>query len=202
LSCTIPLRAISTFPPTSPTQYLAAVGRAVGLLPQDVKEEDVVTLNRLHRPTGCLLDARTNLSCLLVAPLSVSLALPERDSERLPGLAVAENHVSDVTSLVANAWMNDVSNNRGDIGDALGRRLQEKPPIRRLSQFVGLTPGPDDASHPKQRSPCSRSPAGTRIQHAAGARPVIPFEARYSLRRSVRLFTCAKRELGLSDPPG
>ena len=97
----------------------------MGLLPQDVKEEDVVTLNRLHGPTGCLLDARTNLSCLLVAPLSVSLALPERDSERLPGFAVAENHVSDVTSLVPNAWMNDVSNNRGNVGDALGCRLQE-----------------------------------------------------------------------------
>jgi hypothetical protein len=90
-----------------------------------VKEEDVVILNRLHGPIGCLLDARTNLSCLLVAPLSVSLALPERDSERLPCLAVAENHVSDVTGLVANAWMNDVANNSGDIGDALGFRLQE-----------------------------------------------------------------------------
>jgi hypothetical protein len=79
----------------------------------------------LHGPTGCLLDARANLSCLLVAPLSVSLALPERDSKRLPRLAVAENYVPDVTSLVANARMNDVANNSGDIGDALGRRLQE-----------------------------------------------------------------------------
>src|SRR4029453_12373688 len=103
-------------------------GRAVGLLPQDVKEEDVVTLNRLHGPTGCLLDARTNLSCLLVAPLSVSLALPERDSERLPGFAVTENHVSDVTSLVPNAWMNDVSNNRCDIGAPPRCGLQEFHP--------------------------------------------------------------------------
>src|SRR4029453_11898449 len=100
-------------------------GRAVGLLPQDVKEEDVVTLNRLHGPTGCLLDPRTNLSCLLVAPLSISLALPECDSERLPGLPVAENHVPHETSLVANAWVDDLANNRGDIGDALGCCLQE-----------------------------------------------------------------------------
>jgi hypothetical protein len=95
------------------------------LLWSDVKEEDLVFLNRLHRPTGGLFDARTNLPCLLITSFSVSLALPERDSERLPGLGVAENHVSDVTRLVANAWMNDVANNAGDIGDALGCRLQE-----------------------------------------------------------------------------
>ena len=91
----------------------------------NVEEEDVVTLNRSHRPTGCPLDAGTDLSRLLVAPLSVSLAPPERDSERLSCLAVAENHVSGITSLVANAWVNHIANNSGDIGDALGCRLKE-----------------------------------------------------------------------------
>src|SRR5215218_2214645 len=75
-------------------------------------------------PVACSTRGRICRAFSSLRSLSAS-ALPERDSERLPGFAVAENHVSDVTSLVPNAWMNDVSNNRGNIGDALGCRLQE-----------------------------------------------------------------------------
>jgi hypothetical protein len=98
-------------------------GGRPGLLWPDVEEKDVVSFDRLHGSAGLLLHAGTNLSGLCVAPLSCSLAFPERDSERFPGLAVGENDVADVAGLVAYAWMHDVASNSRHISDSIGRGL-------------------------------------------------------------------------------
>jgi hypothetical protein len=89
----------------------------------DIEEKHVESLNRFHGPTGLLLHARTNLSGLRVASLSRGLALPERDSEGLPGLAVSENDVTDVARFVSNPWVNDIAHDPRNIGDSIRCRL-------------------------------------------------------------------------------
>lgn len=90
-------------------------------------------LDRAHNPPGLSLDHRANLSRSSVTRFSVTLAVPESDTEGVSRVAVSKNEVSDVPRLGADCRMDDLAHDPRNVTDSIGSGVQKIHPREHMT---------------------------------------------------------------------